>query len=277
MNKPLSEILQERFQHTIATAPEIEANATLQQIAGRGSCRKFTDQPVPTPLLEALCAVALSSPSKSDLQQRDIVIISERALKAELSTLLGAQAWIPSVPHILIFCGNHARQRKIHDLTGHEFLNHHLDGFFNATVDAAVALSAFVLAAEAAGLGCCPISTVRNHSDKIDKMLGLPDLVFAVAGLAVGHPAEQPPLISQRLSLPTTVHHNRWTEDGLTTSLHDYDTTRRERQPYETQRRTKDLGHAEQYGWLEEKSRQYSAPERAQFGDYIRRKGFSLD
>ncbi len=39
-----------------------------------------------------------------------------------------------------------------------------LDAFFNATVDAGIALSAFSIAAEAVGLGCCPISAVRNEA-----------------------------------------------------------------------------------------------------------------
>ena len=30
------------------------------------------------------------------------------------------------------------------------------------------------------------------------------------------------------------------------------------------------------YGWSEDKARQYSVPERADFGTYIREKGFSL-
>jgi len=52
----------------------------------------------------------------------------------------------------------------VHAWRGHTFANDHLDGFFNATVDAAIALEAFVAAAEAAGLSCYPISVIRNHA-----------------------------------------------------------------------------------------------------------------
>jgi nitroreductase/FMN reductase [NAD(P)H] len=66
-----------------------------------------------------------------------------------------------NVPNLLLFCGNNRRQRRIHTLRDRHFANDHLDAFFNAAVDAAIALSAFVIAAEAEGLGVCPVSAVR--------------------------------------------------------------------------------------------------------------------
>src|SRR5437868_10415493 len=42
-------------------------------LAARGVVRSFSDAPVPYDLLHRLCALALCSPTKSDLQQRDIV------------------------------------------------------------------------------------------------------------------------------------------------------------------------------------------------------------
>jgi hypothetical protein len=39
----------------------------------------------------------------------------------------------------------------------------------------------------------------------------------------------------------------------------------------------RDLGVAPFYGWSEDKARQYSVPERADFGAYVRGRGFRLD
>lgn len=102
-------------------------------------------------MLDTLAAVALSSPSKSDLQQRDILIVEDAAIRARINVLLKDQDWIPGCPHLLVFLGNNRRQRQVHAWRGHTFANDHLDAFFNATVDAAIALEAFVAAAEAAG------------------------------------------------------------------------------------------------------------------------------
>ena len=54
------------------------------------------------------------------------------------------QAWLKDVPVLLVFCGNNRRQRQVHEWTGIPFANDHLDAFFNAAVDAGIALSAFV-------------------------------------------------------------------------------------------------------------------------------------
>ena len=147
-----------------------DAPSLLGQLAARGSVRKFRSDPIPYPTLRRLCALALCAPTKSDLQQRDIIIIDAPSLKSQIGALLAdgplGQKWLADVPNLLLFCGNNRRQRRIHTLRDRHFANDHLDAFFNAAVDAAIALSAFVIAAEAEGLGVCPVSAVRNHSGR---------------------------------------------------------------------------------------------------------------
>jgi FMN reductase [NAD(P)H] len=249
-------------------------------LAARGSCRYFQDRKVAPELLDTLCALALSAPSKSDLQQRDIVIVEDRGIRTRIDELLTtgplAQAWIPGAPIMLVFCGNNRRQRQIHAWRGKPFANDHLDAFFNAAVDAGIALSAFVLAADAAGLGSTPISAIRNHAEEVSQLLGLPDHVFPVAGLGVGWPLRTPHT-SLRLPLSSTVHRNRFSEDGIQAAVDAYDRRRDAVAPYREQRAVERFGKAEFYGWSEDKVRQYAGPERADWGRFVRRKGFSLD
>ncbi len=256
------------------------APTIFRQLAARGSVRKFRSDPVPYPALRRLCALALSAPTKSDLQQRDIIIVDDPLLKSEITAPLTdgpqGQKWLADVPTLLIFCGNNRRQRRIHALRAVPFANDHLDAFFNAAVDAGIALSAFVIAAEAEGLGICPVSAIRNHADTLSRLLKLPDHVFPVAGLAVGYPAETPK-VSMRLPLSVTVHRNAYQEDGLDAAIEAYDRRREAAQPYAAQRYVREFGRAENYGWSEDKARQYAHPERADFGAYVRRIGFRLD
>jgi nitroreductase/FMN reductase [NAD(P)H] len=230
--------------------------------------------------LRRLCALALCAPTKSDLQQRDIIIVDAPDIRSEISAMLTdgplGQKWTTDIPSLLIFCGNNRRQRRIHALREKPFVNDHLDAFFNAAVDAGIALSAFVIAAEAEGLGVCPISAVRNHCARLSQLLKLPEHVFPVAGLAVGYPAEAPK-ISMRLPLSVTVHRNAYQEDDLDEAIAAYDRRREEAQPYAAQRSVKKFGVAEPYGWSEDKARQYAQPERADFAAYVRRIGFKLD
>lgn len=244
---------------------------TLAGMAGRASVRRFRPEPPPPALIRTLAAVALSAPTKSDLQQRDIVVVTDPALRAALDRCCGTQDWLSGAPLLLVFLGNHRRQRRLHEMRGHPFVNDHLDAFFNAAVDAAVALSAFVTAAEAAGLGCCPVSAIRNQPAEAARLLGLPDRVFPVAGLAVGWP-DAPPKLAPRLPLSATLHENRFDESAEAAAVAAYDA----RRSYAVQRDPARFGEAADYGWSEDKARQYAAPERAGFGAYVRAIGFSL-
>ncbi len=260
------------FDH--AVDPRIAGQSFLQGLAARGVCRRFRDEAVPDALIETLAALALSAPTKSDLQQRDILIVDDPAIRGRIDTLLADQDWIPKAPHFIVFLGNNRRQRQIHDWTGIPFANDHLDAFFNASVDAGIVLSAFVLAAEAAGLGCCPVSVIRNHAEEVSGLLGLPDHVFPVAGLGFGWPSG-PSYISARLPLSATVHRNRYT-DATREVVEGYDRRRNSIFPYRQQRNVARFGTSPTYGWSEDKARQYAESERADFGKFVNARGFKL-
>ncbi len=266
---------------TLCTDIHGQTSEFWTQLAARGSCRHFRDEPVATELIETLCALALASPTKSDLQQRDLIIIDDLAIRKQIDELLTtgplAQGWVSGAPSMLIFCGNNRRQRQIHEWRGKPFANDHLDAFFNASIDAGIALATFILAAEAGGLGCAPISAVRNHAETISRLLNLPDHIFPVAGLGLGWPAFPKPRISMRLPLSATVHRNQFSETGIQEKIDAYDRSRAEAQPYTKQRAIDRFDEAEFYGWSEDKARQYAGEERADWGAYVRRQGFCLD
>lgn len=251
-------------------------NSTLEKIAQRGSCRNFSDEPLDETFIQTLCAVALSSPTKSDLQQRDIIILTQHGNRERIDALFPNDPWIQTAPVFMIFCGSNRRQRQIHVWRDIPFVNDHLDAFFNASVDAGIALGTFVVAAESEGLGCCPISAIRNYSEEVSTILKLPQHVFPVAGLALGWPKNLAE-ISLRLPLENTVHFDHYSDEGLEKSISQYDQRRRNIQPYAEQKNTDKFGIKDEYGWSEDKARQYSVPERTDFGAFIRRKGFNLD
>lgn len=257
--------LQTRLALRFGDAPDVPdalANIpALATLAARGSCRAFTSELVDLRVLDTLCATALCAPSKSDLQQRDVLIVTDPDLLDALKSLLSAQAWIADAPTMVFFLANNRRQRQIQDWHAQPFPNDHLDAFFNASVDAGIALAFFMVAAEAAGLGCCPISTIRNHLPDVKDLLGLPDHVFPIAGMAVGHPAA-PPAISPRLPLSKTVHRNHFvdiTQDDVTA----YDIRR--------------LAGASGPGWSDAKAKMYATPQRTDFAAFIRSIGFNID
>jgi nitroreductase/FMN reductase [NAD(P)H] len=271
----LHDALERRFGDAPAVGNDLPGLAALSRMAAHRSRRDFADRPVDPALIRLLCAVALSAPTKSDLQQRDIIVVEDSAQRRRLDALVPHEAWPHQAPALLVFCGNNRRQRQLHVWRGHAFANDHLDAFFNAAVDAGIALAAFVIAAEAVGLGCCPVSAFRNRAQAISDVLALPDHVFPVAGLALGWPAGEA-AISPRLPLAATVHTDRFDDGAIEAQIAAYDTRRAAQRPYAKQRAVAEFGMAAAYGWSEDKARQYAKPERTDFGEFIRRKGFNL-
>jgi nitroreductase/FMN reductase [NAD(P)H] len=256
-------------------SPAIAGVEALARMAEHRTHRAFTDQPVDPAILRVLCAAALSAPSKSDLQQRDIVIVEDKAVRQRLDALIPGMDWLQAAPALLVVCANNRRQRQVHEWRGKPFANDHLDPFFNAATDAAIVLGWLVLAAEAVGLGCCPLSIIRNNAQAVSDLLGLPDHVFPYAGLALGWPARAGD-ITPRLPLAVTVHTDRFDEHDVRAKVEAHDRRRAAIQPYRNQRAVDRFGRIDDYGWSEEKARQYATPERADFGAFIRRKGFDL-
>ncbi|MDB5808862.1 MAG: NADPH-dependent oxidoreductase [Betaproteobacteria bacterium] len=265
----------ERFGAEITANPDQAGADSLARMLEHCSHRRYSDRPVTPELLRLLFACAFSAPSKSDLQQADIVQVADPATRTTIADLVADNPWVRTAPVFLIFCGNNRRTRQVAELRGKPFANDHLDAFMNSAVDAGIVLASFIHAAEAAGLGCCPISSVRNHSQKVSDLLELPEWVFPLAGLCVGYPAE-PGMVTSRLGLDITVHTDRFDESNIADKITAYDRRRLARQQYKKQRDVARFGMAELYGWSEDKARQYAKPERADFGAFIRGKKFNL-
>ena len=275
--KTLADLIADRFGLPSTAGASLPAEGPVAQLLAHRTHRRYTPAPVPDDVLNVALAAALSAPSKSDLQQVAVVLVNDRAKQATIGSWIPDMPFIATAPRFLVFCGDHRRLRRIFELRGRPFVNDTLDMFMNAAVDAGLVLQAFVTAAEGLGLGCCPISVVRNHIEKLAALLALPPGVFPVAGLCVGYPS-QPGWTSMRLPPAVTVHTDRYDDSDLPAQLADYDRRREARHatPKESQRFVDRFGHQEPYGWSEDKARQYSVPERHNFGPHIRRHGFGL-
>ncbi|MGA8323081.1 MAG: nitroreductase family protein [Xanthobacteraceae bacterium] len=265
-----------RFGEKLQIDRELPGLDELARIAGHRSQRYFQPRAIAPDLLKLLCACALSAPSKSDLQQCDIVLVSDRAIRQGIVATIPDMPWIMDAPVFVVFVGNGARLPEIAKLRDKPFPNDHLDQFFNAAVDAAIVMTTFIRAAEAVGLGCCPVSAIRDRPQVVSDLLHLPQRVVPVAGLCVGWPVQEGE-ISPRLSLATTVVENAYGEHSLAGEIDAYDRRRAQLRPYRRQRDVARWGEAPFYGWSEDKARQYAEPTRTDFGSFVRGKGFRLD
>ena len=163
--------------------PGVTVPPAVAPLLDRRVTRRYTDQPVPDSLLDALLAAAQSAPTKSDLQQYSVVVMRDRARIKQIADWIGTMDWIATAPVFLVWCGDMRRNQRLCDLHGMPHANNNLDTFLNTAVDCTLAMGQFIAAADAVGLGTCPISYVRSHIERVTPLLSLPSGVYPVAGL----------------------------------------------------------------------------------------------
>ena len=278
MASSYAQLMAERFGLEVGDGGDAPAEGPLAAILSRRTHRRYKTDPIPDELLRVLLACAQSASSKSDLQQMSVLVVKDANLQSAIAGLLPAMPWIAEAPVFLVFLGDARRNRRICELHGRPHDNDTLDTYFNATVDGALAMQTFILAAEAAGLGCCPISHIRNHMAAIVELLELPPGVIPIAGLCVGYPAGEG-AISMRLPPSLVVHQDRYRDEQLEVEIEAYDRRRDAREPVAPEKQ-RNLNHypAEEYcPWSVNVARQLSIRERPKFGAFIRKHGFALE
>ncbi len=272
------EAIERRFGDGGPSGDGVEDNDFIRRVLSRKTVRNFADAVPSDALLDLLVAAALSASAKSDFQQASILRVVDPAKRAAIGALFPSMPWIGVSPVFFIFLGDARRLQRIGELRAKPVQNGTLEGFFNSTVDAALAMQTMILCAESAGLGVCPISVIRNEIDKVAAILALPDLVFPVAGLCLGYPRAEGH-VSLRLPRLATTHVDRYDDGALPQAIDDYDQRRNARHaiPMEQHRSNAEFGEAPFYGWSEDKARQAAKAEGAAFPPYLRSHGFSFD
>src|SRR6202048_2406960 len=252
-----ADVIERRFGDGGPSGEGTAANDFIRRVLSRKTVRRYSDVIPGDGLLDLLVAAALSSSAKSDFQQASILRVSDPAQRSAIGKLFPAMPWIGLSPVFFVFLGDARRLQRIGELRGKPIQNGTLEGFFNASVDAALAMQTMILCAESAGLGVCPVSVIRNEIDEVAGILGLPDLVFPVAGLCLGYPQGEG-YVSLRLPRRVTTHRDRYDDDALLQAIDDYDRRRDALHaiPREQQRSNAEFGEAAFYGWSEDKARQ---------------------
>jgi FMN reductase [NAD(P)H] len=273
-----SDAIARRFGDGGPDAEGAEDNEFVRRVLTRKTVRRYSDKLPSEDLLELLVACALSASAKSDFQQASILRVRDSEKRAAIGKLFPSMPWIGIAPVFLVFLGDARRLQRLGEMRGKPVRNGTLEGFFNASVDAALALQTMILCAESAGLGVCPISVIRNEIDKVADLLDLPDLVFPVAGLCLGYPLGEG-YVSLRLPRRVTTHSDGYDDAALGPDIDDYDRRRDSLHaiPREQQRSNAEFGEAAFYGWSEDKARQAAKAEGAAFPPYLRSHGFSFD
>ena len=251
--------------------------AAVRQLLERRCIRRYTEEPVPDSVLDTLLACAQSAPTKSNLQQYSIIVTTDEALRMQLADLNPDTGHMKYCPVFVTFCADMRRAQRLTRRNGFDYASNNMDTFLNATVDAALAMQCFITAAENMGLGCAPISQVRNRMEEFCVALDIPEGVFPIAGLTLGWPAWEGRM-NARLPQAAVVHREKYDDSGLDALVDRYDAQRLETNPIsaEGQRHTDKYGVSENCTWSENVARQLSVAERAGFREFLLKNGFDL-
>jgi nitroreductase len=218
------ELVRQRYRRDDAPAP-VAWNDTLEVILGHRSVRAFTAEPLAEGTLETLVAAAQSAASSSNLQVWSVVAVEDSARKARLAALAGNQKHIVEAPLFLVWLVDFDRLTQLNQ--GDEARCGALDyteTFLLGAVDATLAAQNTVIALESLGLGAVYIGGIRNQPAAVAEELALPSRVFALFGLAVGHPdPERPAAVKPRLPQASVLHREQygWT-DAHHAAAHSY-------------------------------------------------------
>lgn len=182
-------------------------NEVIQSLLSHRSVRSYSDKPVDDEQLQLILRAAQGAPNWINGQQVSIITVKDPDRKARLAALCGNQRHIEQAPVFLVFCADFHRLK----LAGEQeqlpigALDDDIDPLLVGATDAGIALGTAVAAAESLGLGTVPIGGIRRHVLDVVEELRLPEYVFPISGLCVGHPADDPGL-KPRLPLDAFHH-----------------------------------------------------------------------
>lgn len=168
----------------------------FEVIKRRRSVRKYLSTPVPDVIIEKILDVGRIAPSAANKQPWHFILIREESQRVKLKTAYD-RSWLLEAPVILIVCVD-TQAGWIRE-----------DEKEYATVDAAIAMQAMILAATNEGLGTCWIANFKEEDLK--NALAIPKHITPIVMTPIGYPdPEEKMRPFTRKNLDEILHREKW-------------------------------------------------------------------
>ncbi len=190
----------------------------------RRSIRRYEREDIPAESLDFIYEAIRNTPTSYNGQQFSVIDVDDQSVKEKIYELTG-QKQVKTCRHFFLFCADYNKITEIAEARSIELPGFPLtaDGVIVGVVDATLAMMNALTAAEACGLGTCPIGYARTAApDAIARLMKLPPKVFVVCGLAIGVPREMPD-IKPKQPKELMIFKNRYREDSMLPDLMAYD------------------------------------------------------
>ncbi|MFH0816293.1 MAG: nitroreductase family protein [Methanobacteriota archaeon] len=158
----------------------MQDNEVIRTLMSRKSIRKYKQEAPPKDVVEAIVRAGMRAPFAA--QACSVVLLRDRKRNAFGAPLMFVVC--ADVHRVELFMRERGWKVKTNDLTMLLF----------AMQDACYMAENMVIAAESLGLGSCYIGHAMMIAKTLKKNLKLPESVFPFVMLAMGYPAEDPPV-----------------------------------------------------------------------------------
>lgn len=171
-------------------------NKVIETMLNRGSLRTFSDEHINDEDLDLILQCAMKAPTAGNMMTYSIIVVKSQELKDKLAVSCDNQPFIAKGDTILIFTADYSKWYKYYENNNiNEFLagkNERFEAPTSASLmlsveDAMCAAQNAVIAAESLGIGSCYIGDILEQKEYHQKLLKLPEFVYPVAMLVMGH------------------------------------------------------------------------------------------
>ena len=192
---------------------EYDFNDTIRTLLQRRTVRNFTREPISEQTRDLLERAAQQAPTSEYRHSWSAIRVTDRAV-AERMAQIGGQSYIAEAALLYIFVVDVHRNTQIvleNGVPERDLTLKYPYSFFQGYQDAMLALSAMQIAAESLGLGVVTLGSVLNDVDATIEALKLPQFVYPVLGLGIGH-VEKAPEVKPRMPQAAQFFDNRYPE-----------------------------------------------------------------
>ncbi len=243
-------------------------NETINLIKSHRSIRHFSNKPVGQDLIYELISAGQCAATSSFIQACTIIQINDKEARKKLCDFSAGQKYVEESSVFLVFCADMQRHRLACDMHDAAILSGFTEQFVTASLDCALFAQNVLIGAESMGLGGCYIGAIRNQIGEVDKLLGLPDLVYPVFGMCLGYPAQDPET-KPRLPVEVVLKQDHYDDSSDRSLITAYDKS--VRNYYRTR-----TGGVKDNSWSEQISEMLVKEARPHMLPYLQSKGFLI-
>ncbi|KRK63650.1 nadph-fmn oxidoreductase [Companilactobacillus tucceti DSM 20183] len=187
-------------------------NQIIEGLLKHVSVRSFTSEPLSDEVVKSLVTAAQAASTASFQQSYSIIDVVDDDLREKVTQAARNQRFMNQGGRLFVFCGDLNRNEKMAQELGVDVSQtiEGIDATLVGAIDASLAAQNMVIAAESMGLGVCFIGGIRDNIEEVSELLDIPEHVFPVYGLVIGHPKGKLNDIKPRLPFEAVYHKNQY-------------------------------------------------------------------